>query len=509
MRLTFMAGVATVLSLSGIALVPAALTAQPGGGVAPQCTIDQNTPKELALMSIKFQGARSAPTPEARKKALRDIIKELDTKPERFAKNPGGYNLSLVQALTIWGVEPGLADAPARSELGFITNPTAPYDIIVHMDSAYKAIVAAVPTCEADIAAMRMNEVWLGATTAALNASNAGKLDSAEYFAKRSMLMSATNPYPHYVLASVANARNERTNAIMHWKHVINYAANDSSYRDIKSGSMYYLAMSQLEEAQAKTGAEQQKEAREAADGFKALLTMTPDSPDAPNLLLSWADALTVAKDTALIPTVYASLLTQASATDIALATAGVIATRANKSDDALKLFQAATVKNPFNRDALRNVAAAHYSKDQFASMFAPSRKLVELDPNNFDGWMMFAYASQGLAKAAQTAKKPIEVKAWTDSLVKYQTYAEALPVKVDVTSFDRRKDMATLILALEQVAAKDGQYSVTAEFLDAAGTVVATTTEAAGPIKKGETKSVTIKGTGAGIMSYRYKALK
>ena len=93
MRLTFMAGVATVVSLSGVALVPAALTAQPGGGVAPQCTIDQNNPKELALMSLKFQGARSAATPDARKKALRDIVKELDTKPERFAKNPGGYNL--------------------------------------------------------------------------------------------------------------------------------------------------------------------------------------------------------------------------------------------------------------------------------------------------------------------------------------------------------------------------------------------------------------------------------
>ena len=63
MRLTFMAGVATVVSLSGVALVPAALMAQPGGGVAPQCTIDQNNPKELALMSLKFQSARSAPTP--------------------------------------------------------------------------------------------------------------------------------------------------------------------------------------------------------------------------------------------------------------------------------------------------------------------------------------------------------------------------------------------------------------------------------------------------------------
>jgi hypothetical protein len=509
MRLTFMAGIATVASLSGAVLVPSALTAQPGGGVAPQCSIDQNTPKELALMSLKFQSARSAATPDARKKVLRDIIKELDTKPERFAKNPGGYNLSLVQALTMWGVEPGIGDAPARSELGFITNPTEPYDILVNMDVAYKAIVAAVPTCEADITAMRMNEVWLAATKAALDASNAGKLDSADYFAKRSMLMSATNPYPHYVMASTANARNNRTAAIMHWKHVVKYAADDTTYRDLKNSSMYYAAMSQLEDAQSKTGAEQQTAARESAEGFKTILATTPDSPDAPNLLLSWADALTVAKDTALIPTVYASLLTQASATDIALATAGVIATRANKSDDALKLFQAATVKNPFNRDAQRNVAAAHYTKDQYTLMFAPARKLVDLDPNNFDGWMLFAYASQGLAKAAQTAKKPIEVKAWTDSLVKYQTYAEALPVKVDVTSFDRRKDNATLILALEQVAPKDGQYSVTAEFLDIAGAVVATATEAAGPIKKGETKSVTLKVTGAGIMSYRYKALK
>jgi len=509
MRLTFMAGVATVVSLSGVPLAPSTLAAQPGGGVAPQCTIDQNSPKELTLLSFKFQGARSAQTPDARKKVLREIIKELDTKPERFAKNPGGYNLTLVQALTMWGVEPGLGDAPARSELGFITNPTEPYDVLVNMDIAYKAIVTAVPTCEADIAAMRMNEVWLAATKGALDASSAGKLDSAEYFAKRSMMMSATNPYPHYVLANVANARKDRANAIMHWKHVIKHAADDTTYRELKTGSMYYAAMSQLEDAQSKTGAEQQTAARESAEGFKALLTMTPDSPDAPNLLLSWADALTVAKDTALIPTVYASLLTQASATDIALTTAGVIATRANKSDDALKLFQAATAKNPFNRDAQRNVAASLYSKDQFTQMFEPSRKLVAIDPNNFDGWMMFAYASQGLAKAAQTAKKPVDVKAWTDSLVKYQTYAEALPVKVDVTSFDRRKDAATLVLALEQVAPKDGQYSVTVEFLDAAGAVVDTATEAVGPIKKGETKPVTLKATGAGILAYRYKALK
>ncbi len=509
MRLTFMAGAATVASLFGSALVPSVGQAQPGGGVAAKCEIDQNSPKELAVLSLRFQGVRSAATPDARKKALRDIVKELDTKPERFAKNPAGYHLNLVQALTMWGVEPGIGDAPTRGELGFVSNPTQPHDIIVHMDSSYKAIVAAIPACETEITNMRMNEVWLAATKAALDASNGGKLDSAEYYAKRSMMMSASNPYPHYVLANVANARNNKKDAVMHWKHVIQYAGSDTTYRDLKNSSMYYASMSQLEDAQAKTGAEQQAAAREAAAGFKAMVAETPDSPDLPNLLLSWADALTVAKDTAQIPTVYSALLTQPTATDIALTTAGVIATRANKSDDALKLFLAATEKNPYNRDAQRNVAAAYYAKDQFTPMFAPVTKLVELDPNNFDGWMLYAYAAQGLAKAAQSAKKPVEVKAWTDSLVKYQTIAEALPVKVEVSNFDRRKDNATLVLNLVQMAAKDATYAVTAEFLDAAGAVVATATESVGPIKKGETKSVTLKATGTGIMSYRYKPLK
>lgn len=509
MRLTFMASAASLVSLLGSALVPALALAQPGGGVAPACTIDQNNPKELTIMSLKFQTARSAPTPEVRKKALRDVVKELDTKPERFAKNPAGYYLTLVQALTMWGVEPGVGDTPKRSELGFLTAPEQAYDVLVHMDSSYKAIVAAIPACEADIAAMRMNEVWLAATKGALDASNAGKLDSAEYFANRSLLMSPTNPYPHYVLANVSNARNNKSEAVKHWKHVILHAGNDTTYRELKSGSMYYAAINQLEEAQSKTGADQQTIAREAADGFKTLLAETPDSPDAPNLMLSWADALTLAKDTAQIPTVYGGLLTQASATDVALTTAGVIATRANKSQDALNLFLAASEKNPFNRDARRNVAAAYYGKDQFTQMFAPVRALVDFDPNNFDGWMLFAYAAQGLAKAAQTAKKPLDVKAWTDSLVKYQTFAEALPVKVDITTFDRRKDNATLIMTLEQIAAKDGQYAMTVEFIDLEGAVVATATEAVGPIKKGETKSVTLKATGTGIMAYRYKPLK
>jgi hypothetical protein len=118
---------------------------------------------------------------------------------------------------------------------------------------------------------------------------------------------------------------------------------------------------------------------------------------------------------------------------------------------------------------------------------------------------MMFAYAAQGIGKAA---KLPAEKKAWTDTLVKYNTIAESLPVKVDVAGFTRGGQNASLVLSLEQVAAT-GNYSVTAEFLDADGNVVASATESTGPLKKGEKKEITLKADGEKIYGYRYKPIK
>ncbi len=505
MRLTCIAGTMTVLSLAGT-LAPLTAPAQPGG-VAAACEIDPNSPKELAVQSLAFQRARGAQNAEDRKKVLMGIMKELDTKPERFAKNPVGYNYMLSQALVMWAMEPGLGDTPTRAQLGLAGNPEQPYDIVVQLDAAFTAIETAAPACKTDVAALRQNDAWLALTRAALDASNTGKLDSADYYAKRSLLLSTESPYPYYVLANVANARNDKKSALANWSSVVERAGSDTTYKDLTTSTLYYIAVGQLEVAQGQTGAEQMETAKAAAGSFQKLLMVNAESPDAPNLISNWADALILAKDTAQIPTVYAALLAAPEkATDISLTMGGVIATRANKSDDALKLFELAVQKNPNARDALRNLAATYYGKDMFAKMFDPSAKLVSIDPNNYDAWMMFAYASQGLGKSA---KAPAEKKAWTDSLVKYNTIADDLPVKVDVAGFTRGAQNSTLVLALEQVAAKDGTYSVTAEFLDAAGNVVATATESVGPIKKGETKQVTIKADGAAIQGYRYKPIK
>lgn len=502
MRLTFIAGAAAALSFAGLPLV-----AQPGG-VSSGCNIDQNNPKELGFLMLKAQQARAATSSEARVKLLKEIDKELDTKPERFAKNPAGYNSLLSQSLMLWGNEPGMATAPTtRGALGFSTNPTEAYDIVAELDKALKAQSAAAPACEAELTASRQNEVWLANTRAALDAMSANKGDSAEYYAKRAMTLVGTSPYAHYVLANVANTKNDKKAAVMHWGHVIKFAGTDSTYKELKNNSQYYLAMTQLELASSASGAEAQTLGKEAAESFKVLVAEQPENPDLANMLSNWADALTLAKDTAAIPSVYAGMLANPDkATDLTLTMGGVIATRANRSDDALKLFEGAVKKNVAARDALRNVAATYYGKDQFEKMIDPTTKLVAIDPNNYDAWMFFAYAAQGMARNAKT---PVVKKAWTDSLVKYQTYAEGLPAKVDVANFTRGAENVSVQLTVEQMAAAGGTYTVTVEFVDATGNVVATGSESTGALKKGDKKNVTIKATGKNIAGFRYKALK
>ena len=503
MRLAFLAGAAALVATS---VVPATATAQPGG-VAPACNIDPNSPKELAVLSLTYQRARSAATPEIRKKALSDIIRELDTKPERYAKNLAGYNYMLSQTLSLWAVEPGVGFMPTRGAIGFVTTPAEPYDIVSHLDSSFTAIVTLLPACTNEVTQMRQNDAWLALTRRALDASNTDQLDTANYYAIRSLKLSKESPYPHYVMANVANRRSERTAAMGHWKAVIATAGADTTYRELKNSSLYYLSTSQLEAAQALKGDEQKAMAKEASANFMALLAVNPDGQDAGNTMSSWADALRLAGDSASVGQVYAPLLAApANYSDFTLTMGGVIATRSNKLDDARTLFEAAVVKNPSARDALRNLAATYYAKDQFTKMFDPSAKLVAIDPNNFDAWMMFAYAYQGMMNAT---KVPAQKKALGDSLLKYKAVADGLPAKVEVTSFQRANNTAQLTLALEQQAAKAGSYSVTVEFLDAKGAVVATDTQPVGPINKGETKNVTLKAEGAGIIAYRYTALK
>ncbi|MEP6779116.1 MAG: hypothetical protein ABJC26_04445, partial [Gemmatimonadaceae bacterium] len=365
---------------------------------------------------------------------------------------------------------------------------------------------AASPSCKADVAQTRSNEAWLAITKRAFDASSAGEADSAVYYANRSMILSKDNPFPHHILATVAQQKKDMPTAVSEWKQVVQLSGTDTSYKDIKQSSQFYLGLTELQEAAKKSGEEQKTQARVAAGYLREFLNGNASGADAPNVMGNLSQALQLAGDTAQLKSIYSDLIANPGKySEPILMMGGVIATQGNDMEGALKLFQASVKANPNSRDGLRNVAATQYGLNQFEQMFAPLHALIKIDPNNFDAAMMFAYASQGLGKAAKDQNIK---KMWTDSLIKYQGSADSLNAKVEVTGFTRGLTSTDVTLVVEQVAPTAGSYSIKMDFMNAQGEVITSDTQSTEKLAKGEKKTVKFKGNAPGIVSFKYNKI-
>ena len=504
MRQAVLANAAALIGgLFALSPALAPLAAQPA---ASTCAIDQNKPKELAIATLNLSKAQALPVGPARQTVLNSLSKDLLDKPEKYKENPGGYYYMLTQLYTLMAQQPAGVTPTTRGAIGLTTRPGDAFDVVVELDSAYIKMEAAAPSCKADIATSRNNEAWLAVTNKAFSLSQAGQNDSAMFYAKRSLMLSHDNPFPHHILATIAQNKNDTPTAITEWKDVVRLSGTDTAYKDIKNASLFYLGVEGLTSAASKTGEAQKAGAREAAGYLKQFLDANPSGADAPGVMNNLSQAYQLAGDTAAIKTMYADLIANpAKYNESILIMGGVAATQAGDMPSAEKLFGAAVAANPKSRDGLRNLAATQYGLKEYEKMFAPLNELVKVDPNNYDAIMMFAFSAQELNKLGKT---PAEKKAWGDTLLKYSTAADKLPAKLEVTGFTRAADKAEVVVNVEQAAEGSGSYTVNMEFLDKAGTVVGSDSQKVGPIAKGEKKPVTLTGKGAGIVSFRYKPL-
>jgi len=210
------------------------------------------------------------------------------------------------------------------------------------------------------------------------------------------------------------------------------------------------------------------------------------------------------AGDSASVPTVYAAILANPSKYgELALVHAGVVATRNVRYADATRLFTAALEQNPYSRDALNNLAATYIQNNEFSKAFPLIDRLVSLDPSNPDNPMLYAFAYQGLYKA--TKDKRLQ-KIYTDSLIYFNNQSENAPVKVSVREFTRRPDGTVFVGSIQNLGKAAKTYSLTVEFLDKAGNVVATETTSVGPVAANASQDFRITSTRGSVYGYRYK---
>jgi tetratricopeptide (TPR) repeat protein len=393
-----------------------------------------------------------------------------------------------------------------RSALGYTTNPTATIDVFAAADSAFSFVEKSNPECVSLITQWRQQKPWLNTLNAAINALNAGKLDSAEIYAKRSLTLDRHAPYAYSVLGTIAQNRKDLATANQYWRQALTAAGTDTSYVDVRAKTLYEIAMASTERAEAASGADKRTLAREASKAWQEYMPVTNNDIQLANALDNMAQMYMVAGDSATIPAIYAPMLANPSKYgEIALVHAGVVATRNGHQPDAVKLFEAGLAQNPYSRDALNNLAATYIQTSDFNKAFPMINRLVAIDPSNPDNPLLYAFAYQGLYKGTKDKKLQ---KIYTDSLVYFNNLSENATVKLAVNEFTRRPNETVLGGTVENRGKTSKSFTVSVDFLDKAGNVISTETTTVGPVAPKATQPFRITTAKGGAFGYRYKPL-
>ncbi len=469
---------------------------------APACEPNQSSPASVGRATLFLSRAFQAMKGGNPTKDLREAVALLSD-PKAAAENPVATNLMLGQMYIMFLQTPGMTGIVRRGNLGFTTNPDGLIDIYAAADSSFDIVEAKAPECVATTEQWRQQAPWLAVTNNAINALNANKLDSAEMYAKWSLNLSEKVPYGYSVLAGVAKARKDQAAAAKYWQQTLKSAGTDTIYNDVRLKTYYEMSMDAVARAEASSGAAKLAAAREAVAGLKGYVAAQPNDYQTTAALQNMMKMYIALGDTAHIADVYAPMLVNPTSWgESTLLQAGVTATRYNRNADAVKLFEAALKNNPYQRDALNNLAASYINDKQFEKVPSLVNRLLALDPSNPDNVLMYGYLYSGLLKGAKTAK---DRKMYTDSLVYYTGKSDKMPMKVSFNEFSRGESEVILAGDIENRGKTARSFDVYFEFVDKTGKVVASQQTTVGPVAPKGKQKFRVKVQAKDVAGYRY----
>lgn len=422
--------------VAGLLLVAASsAAAQATAATPPVCEATQPSSGNSARANLSMQLAQKATTPDAAAGHLRTAIKAAENPDKNDNAASRAYVLG--SALSLWMNQPGIGFTPKRGTLGFASNPEATIDVTTAIDSLFRIVEATKPGCADYTAYWRGGQkFYLDLVNGAINAMNGDKLDSAEYYATQAQRVFPTSPYGGMVLGGVANKKNNTADAVKYWQMAADAADKDTSYRDVRRQVLSNIGATMLSVARdPKTAKPAQVEAaKRAAEAYTQLVAIPgTKGPYLSGGRQNLQAALLIAGDTSSAVKTYEAMLANPSAYEYQdLLNSAVNASRANRSADAAKLFEATLAQNPYNRDALFNLAVMHLTLNQHDKVGPIVTRLVAVDPGNPDNYLLGARAYVDLAKKA----KGTAATALNDTTVSWYTRATKLPIDVQFTEF-------------------------------------------------------------------------
>jgi hypothetical protein len=471
----------------------------------PTCEIDNSKPQAVARATFSLARAQAAAKTGNPGKDLRDVVTGLNA-PGYKNDNPLGRAYLLGQTYIVLLEQPDVTPVITRSAIGLQTDPSATIDLFAAADSMWNIVEASSPACALLAQSWRQQKPWLNVTNAAINALNANNLDSAAFLAKRALILDRNAPYAYSVLATVAKNKKDYTTASQMWKKALEAAGTDTSFADVRERTLLDMANTAGTQIDAASPAQKKALAREGITSWNAVLTNSTDDLQRMAAVQQLARLYVVAGDSLSIGKIYAPMLAEpARYGESTLMQAGVVASQFKHPDDAALLFQAVLARNPYQRDALNNLAASYIFLGDYAKVFPIVTRLTDVDPSNPDNWMLNAYSYAGLLKTNKTGKI---AKQYTDSLVYYSGKADKMPVKVSFTEFSRNAEGTTLVGSIENRGTVAKTFPLSVDFLDRAGQVLFTESVSVGPVAPKASKEFRIKSAKGGVTGYRYKPI-
>ena len=427
-------------------LLAAATAADAQQASAPACDVGSNAKGNLAKASLTVDLARQAATGPTAESNLKSTVKLVESSEN---EDPVTRAWLLGEALSLWLNQPTVGLTPKRGTVGFTANPESSIDLIGTVDSLFTIVEKAKPNCHDFTAYYRGGQkFYLDLANGAINFLNADKLDSAEFYATQAHRIYPASPYGVMVLGNVYSKRGDNAKALAYWRVASEAAANDTSYRDVRRQMLSNMGNVYLNRANSASGAARTANADSAAAVFAQLLEIPGTTgPYLYGTRQTYQTALLMAGDTAKFVASYQPLLQNPSAYAYQdLLNSAVNAARAEKADDASKLFAATLEQNPYNRDALFNLAVTYLTLEQNDKVTPIVTRLVAIDPGNPENYNLAARAYLSQGKAAQAKKNTKVAAAYNDSTLTWYSRGNALPVEVTFSEFTPSEKDLTIV---------------------------------------------------------------
>jgi tetratricopeptide (TPR) repeat protein len=398
-------------------------------------------------------------------------------------------------------------------------------------DTAFRRAEQLAPTCKADIANWRRNQLWVPLYNAAVAAYNAGQQDSAIVLLQKANTVYNGEPGGFVLLGQLFFNANQPDSAAKYFRLAV-AAATDPKYAADKRDAQFNVAASYARaqrwpdaaaayrdylviapnDARALAGLGAAYTGMGKPDSALGVFRTIVDHADSVDALALFYAGTAIFSSVPPLPDtapVGASCRADARRASRTL-TARAIAVRCDsvtgrqiRDYDAsvatnyrlsAKAFEAGLVKNPYYRDALFNLTNTYLALRDSTHMLPMAQRLYAVDPMNRSTLRL-------LAQGFQFMRKP-------DSTLHYLTVSDSvMPVEVSVGSFQTQDQSASVSGLFTNLRAKpNAPFKVTFEFLDAKGAVVATQSVDVPAIEPGGNHAFQLQAIGAKIEAWRYK---